>query len=140
MTKLLNVPISTVTLVDAQRQWFKSSIGVETQETSRDVAFCAYTILSSEPFIVEDASQDARFSQNPLVAAPDGIRFYVGIPLHSLQGLALGSLCALDTKPRVVSADELATLQDLAAIATEEVHLRERVVLEKKMPRHISNN
>lgn len=132
VTKLLNVPISTVTLVDAQRQWFKSSIGVETQETSRDVAFCAYTILSSEPFIVEDASQDARFSQNPLVAAPDGIRFYVGIPLHSLQGLALGSLCALDTKPRVVSADELATLQDLAAIATEEVHLRERVVLEKK--------
>lgn len=132
VTKLLSVPISTVTLVDAKRQWFKSSIGVEPQETSRDVAFCAYTIMCPEPFIVEDASQDPRFAQNPLVTGPEGIRFYVGIPLRSMQGLALGSLCALDTKPRVVSEDELAALQDLAAIATEEVHLRERLVLEKK--------
>ena len=132
VTKLLSVPISTVTLVDAKRQWFKSSIGVEPQETSRDVAFCAYTIMCPEPFIVEDASQDPRFAQSPLVTGPEGIRFYVGIPLRSMQGLALGSLCALDTKPRVVSEDELAALQDLAAIATEEVHLRERLVLEKK--------
>ena len=132
VTKLLNVPMATVTLVDAQRQWFKSSIGIGAQETSRDVSFCTYTIMSSEPFVVEDASQDARFAQSSLVTSSQGIRFYLGIPLRSLQGFALGALCAFDTKPRVVSADELATLQDLAAIATEEVHLRERLVLEKK--------
>lgn len=132
VTRLLNVPISTVTLMDASRQWFKSRVGVEFRETHRDIAFCAYTVATSEPLIVEDACQDPRFACNPLVTGPSGIRFYVGIPLRSLQGLVLGSLCAIDTKPRAISKDELAALQDLAAIVTDEIHLRERLVLEKK--------
>lgn len=132
VTKLLSVPISTVTLVDANRQWLKSKIGVEHRETPRDVAFCAYTIMASDPLIVEDACQDPRFAHNPLVTVPGGIRFYVGIPLRSLQGLALGSLCAIDTKPRSISEDELAALNDLAAIVTDELRLRERLIAEKK--------
>ncbi|NYT72116.1 diguanylate cyclase [Halomonas sp. QX-2] len=132
VTRLLNVPISTLTLMDANRQWFKSRVGVELHETPRDIAFCAYTVATSEPLIIEDACQDPRFAHNPLVTGPSGIRFYAGIPIHSLQGLALGSLCALDTKPRTISEDELAALQDLAAIITDEIHLRERLVLEKK--------
>jgi PAS domain S-box-containing protein len=132
VTKLLNVPISTVTLVDAKRQWIKSRVGVETRETPRDVAFCAYTIQGTEPLIVNDARQDPRFAENPFVTAVDGIRFYTGIPLSTTKGLTLGSLCAIDTKPRTVSDDELAALQDLAAIITDEIHLRERLISEKK--------
>ncbi|MGP9766552.1 diguanylate cyclase domain-containing protein [Halomonas sp. AOP13-D3-9] len=132
VTQLLNVSISTFTLMDANRQWFKSRVGVEFRETPRDLAFCAYTVATSEPLIVEDACQDPRFADNPLVTGSSSIRFYVGIPLRSLQGLALGSLCALDTKPRTISEDELAALQDLAAIITDEIHLRERLVMEKK--------
>ncbi|MBT2774623.1 diguanylate cyclase [Halomonas sp. ISL-60] len=132
VTKLLNVPISTVTLIDAKRQWLKSRVGVDTRETSRDVAFCAYTIMGTEPLIINDASQDPRFAHNPFVTAVDGIRFYAGIPLSTTKGLMLGSLCAIDTKPRAISESELAALQDLAAIVTDEIHLRERLVLEKK--------
>ncbi|MDQ7728600.1 diguanylate cyclase domain-containing protein [Halomonas sp. SpR8] len=132
VVQLLHVPISTVTLIDAKRQWLKSRVGIETRETSRDVAFCAYTIMAAEPFIVEDASEDARFAQNPLVTSPSGIRFYAGIPLSSIKGLPLGSLCAIDTKPRAISEDELAALKDLAAIVTDELHLRERLTIEKK--------
>lgn len=132
VAKLLSVPISTVTLIDAERQWIKSRVGVETRETSRDVAFCAYTIMATEPLIVEDARQDPRFAHNPFVTAADGIRFYAGIPLSTTKGLTLGSLCAIDTKPRSISDQELTALQDLAAIVTDEIHLRERLLLEKK--------
>ncbi|WP_040480783.1 diguanylate cyclase domain-containing protein [Vreelandella boliviensis] len=132
VTKLLSVPISTVTLIDAKRQWIKSRVGVETRETSRDVAFCAYTIMATEPMVVNDARQDPRFAHNPFVTAADGIRFYAGIPLCTSKGLSLGSLCAIDTKPRAISENQLAALKDLAAIVTDEIHLRERLVLEKK--------
>ncbi|CEP35181.1 MULTISPECIES: sensor domain-containing diguanylate cyclase [unclassified Halomonas] len=132
VTKLLHVPISTVTLIDAKRQWIKSRVGVEARETPRDVAFCAYTIQGTEPLIINDARQDPRFADNPFVKAVDGIRFYAGIPLSTTKGLTLGSLCAIDTKPRAISDQELTALQDLAAIVTDEIHLRERLVLEKK--------
>lgn len=134
VTQLLNVPISTITLIDAKRQWFKSRRGVETRETGRDVAFCAYTVMASEPLIVEDARQDPRFANNPLVIDPkgEGVRFYAGIPLCTSTGLALGSLCAIDRKPRVLRDQELAALKDLAAIVTDEIRLRERLVRESK--------
>lgn len=132
VTQFLQVPISTVTLIDAKRQWIKSRVGIETRETSRDVAFCAYTVTASEPLIVEDARQDARFADNPHVTVHGGIRFYAGIPLFTSKGLALGSLCAIDTKPRELSEHELAVLQDLAAIVTDEIRLRERLVRERK--------
>ncbi|WP_089705913.1 diguanylate cyclase domain-containing protein [Vreelandella arcis] len=132
VTQLLNVPMSTVTLIDAKRQWIKSRVGTDTRETSRDVAFCAYTIADTAPLIVEDARHDPRFASNPLVTAEEGIRFYAGIPLRTSQGLALGSLCAIDTQPRSISAAELAALEDLASILTDEIHLRERFLFEKK--------
>ena len=132
VTQLLNVPISTITLIDAERQWIKSRVGVETRETSRDVAFCAYTVTASEPLIVEDARQDPRFAQNPHVMATKGIRFYAGIPLCTSKGLALGSLCAIDTQPRAISEIELAALKDLAEIVTDEIRLRERLIQERK--------
>lgn len=132
VTQLLNVPISTITLIDAERQWIKSRVGVETRETGRDVAFCAYTVMAPEPLIVEDARQDPRFANNPYVIDPEGIRFYAGIPLCTSTGLALGSLCAIDRKPRVLQDQELAALQDLAAIVTDEIRLRERLARERK--------
>lgn len=132
VTKLLNVPIATVSLIDADRQWFKSSVGVETRETSRDVAFCAHTIMQAAPLIVEDATADERFANNPFVTVQEGIRFYAGFPLLSSQGLPLGALCAIDTKPRTLREDEFAVMLDLAAIVTDEIHLRERLLFEKK--------
>ncbi|TVP46196.1 MAG: diguanylate cyclase [Halomonas sp.] len=132
VTKLLNVPISTVSLIDADRQWFKSMVGIDTRETTREVAFCTHTIIQSVPLIIEDASADPRFANNPLVTVQNGIRFYAGIPLLSSQGVALGALCAIDTKPRALSRDELMALQDLAAILNDELHLRERLIDEKK--------
>ncbi|SNY96926.1 diguanylate cyclase domain-containing protein [Halomonas sp. hl-4] len=131
VTQLLNVPTSTVTLIDAKRQWIKSRVGTELSETSRDVAFCAYTIAETAPLVVEDAREDPRFADNPLVTQADGVRFYAGIPLRTSKGLALGSLCAVDTRPRRLSEAQLDALKDLGAIVTDEIHLRERFLFEK---------
>lgn len=132
VTQLLDVPTSTVTLVDAKRQWFKSRIGIETSETSRDIAFCAYTIAETSTLIVEDAREDPRFADNPLVTQEGGVRFYAGIPLRTTKGLALGSLCAVDTRPRRLSEAQLDALKDLGSIVTDEIHLRERFLFEKQ--------
>ncbi|OAZ91516.1 diguanylate cyclase domain-containing protein [Halomonas sp. G11] len=132
VTQLLNVPTSTVTLIDAKRQWIKSRVGTELLETSRSVAFCAHTIAESAPLIVEDTRKDPRFADNPLVTVPGGVRFYAGIPLRTSKGLALGSLCAVDTRPRRLSAAELNALKDLGSIVTDEIHLRERFLFEKQ--------
>lgn len=130
--RLLNVPGVTITLIDAKRQWFKSRVGLDGLETPRDIAFCAYPVAESAPLVVEDACLDSRFAQNPLVAKPDGVRFYAGIPLKTTKGLVLGTLCTIDTKPRKLSKSDFSTLQDLADIVTEEIQLRERLNREKK--------
>ncbi|ATH76216.1 sensor domain-containing diguanylate cyclase [Vreelandella venusta] len=132
VTVLLGVPQSTVTLVDTDRQWFKSQVGLELSETPRDVAFCAYTVLAEAPLVVNDALQDPRFASNPYVIKPDGIRFYAGIPLKTTQGLVLGSLCAMDSRPRELSPQEFTALQDLADVVSGEIHLRERLIQEEK--------
>ena len=133
VTVLLGVPQSTITLIDSDRQWFKSQVGINISETPRDVAFCAYTVLEDEPLVIEDAQQDARFATNPYVMTPGGIRFYAGIPLRSSQGLVLGSLCAMDSQPRSLSDQEKAAMQDLADIVIGEIHLRERLINEQKI-------
>lgn len=130
--RLLDIPVATITLVDAERQWFKSRVGVDMLETPRDMAFCAYPAASAAPLIVEDASHDSRFAQNPLVNKPGGIRFYAGLPLKTTQGLVLGTLCTIDSKPRKLSTEDFATLQDLADIVTDEIQLRERLIREQK--------
>lgn len=131
-TRLLNVPIATVTLIDADRQWIKSRVGTDTRETTRKVAFCSHTIAEGAPLVVEDARQDPRFSANPFVDCENGIRFYAGIPIFSSEGYALGSLCVVDTQPRHLHEDELAALKDLTDILNDEIRLREHLTREQQ--------
>ncbi|MET4279355.1 MULTISPECIES: GAF domain-containing protein [unclassified Bradyrhizobium] len=114
---LLNVPISAVSILDQHRQWFKAIEGLDLKETPREIAFCAHTICSGEPFIVHDATKDDRFRGNALVIRSPKIRFYAGIPLQLADGLRLGSLCVIDTKPRTMTKAELARLQHLSEMA-----------------------
>ncbi len=125
---LLDVPIAAVSLVDDKRQWFKSKTGVEVIETPREVAFCAHAILRDKPFVVPDAAADERFADNPLVTGPLGIRAYAGVPLLTAEGHAIGTLCAIDHKPRQFTAKQIQLLQDLATIANREIRVREQAI------------
>ena len=111
---LCNVPIAVISLVDKSRQWFKSKLGLNERETPRDVAFCAHAILQSEPLIVRDALKDSRFADSALVTRAPYIRFYAGFPLASPEGFALGTLCAIDRKPRQLSAEQKQAMQSLS--------------------------
>jgi diguanylate cyclase (GGDEF)-like protein len=115
--EFLEVPISAISLVDERRQWFKAVEGLDCKETAREIAFCAHTICSPEPLIVHDATRDDRFRENVLVRESPKIRFYAGVPLQLADGFRLGSLCVMDTKPRVITQEELARLQHLSEIA-----------------------
>lgn len=106
VSKLLNVPIALVSFVDQDRQWFKSCIGIDESETPRNVSFCAHAVASKEHLHVKDATKDERFRNNPVVTGKLNIRFYYGIPLIAKNGYALGTLCAIDTKPRDDLTDE----------------------------------
>lgn len=122
--QVTDCPIALVTLLTAQRQWFKSGVGLEIAETPRGWAFCNHAILQDEPFIVSDAGQDPRFAANPLVVGEPYIRFYGGMPLRDAGGYALGALCVMDREPRRLRERELTALQELAAIATDELRRR----------------
>ncbi len=118
---LFDVPVALVSLVDEERQWFKSVQGLETRETSRDVAFCAHAILSPDPLVVEDAHADPRFSDNPLVVGVPGVRFYAGQPLLDPDGQPLGTLCVIDREPRAFRAEHRELLALLARLAQAEL-------------------
>ena len=122
--KMFGTPIALVTLVDTDRQWFASNIGLGVAETSRDVSFCGHAILGDGAFVVEDAAADARFTDNPLVTDDPGIRFYAGVPIHSPDGSALGTLCVIDREPRKIAADDLSLLSDLAGLVEDVVAVR----------------
>jgi GAF domain-containing protein len=124
-TRLFKVPISLVTLVDEDRQWFKSCFGTDIRETSRDVSFCGHTILRPAPFIIVDASLDLRFADNPMVTGPPHVRFYAGIPIHSTSGHTVGSFCVIDTEPREPTDEDLDGLVDLAGWAETEIQVVE---------------
>jgi hypothetical protein len=109
-----DAPIAMISLVDEARQWFKSRIGFSEQQTPRDMAFCAYTIMRSEPLIVDDACADARFEKSKLVTEEPRIRFYAGFPLISHAGFGLGALCAVDRKPRHISPQQQVAMQGLS--------------------------
>jgi len=122
--RLFKVPIAAIDLLDAERQWFKSCHGLPFSETPRDVAFCAHAILNDQVLVVPDATQDARFANNPLVRGEAGIRFYAGAPLRTPEGFKVGVLAIMDRVPRELSEDEISTLADLAALAVDEMELR----------------
>ncbi len=124
---MLEMPIALVSLVDENRQWFKSACGLDAKQTSRDISFCGHAILNGDVFIVPDAQADARFSDNPLVTGEPFIRFYAGRPLKNATGSAVGTLCVIDRKPRILTPTQLALLEDLACIAEHELnsHLRD---------------
>ena len=122
--RLCKAPIALISLVDEQRQWFKSTFGLEVKETHRDWAFCAHAILGTEPLIIHDAAADPRTCDNALVTGPPYIRFYAGIPLRTSDGHALGTLCVIDVVPRDLSAEQLDDLKSLANQATGQIEFR----------------
>jgi diguanylate cyclase (GGDEF)-like protein len=119
----LRVPIATVTLIDADVQWFKAREGVLKSEDSRGVSFCAHAILQPEPLVVPDARVDPRFAANPLVTGEPFIRFYAGHPLQAPDGSHVGTLCVIDHEPRTLAAGDLEMLRDLAAVAESELRV-----------------
>jgi len=118
---LFDVPMAVISLVDENRQWFKSCAGSNAKETSRDAAFCAHVVYNREPMIVPDAFQDVRFADNPLVINEPRIRFYAGYPLMLDDGSCIGTLCLLDTRPRILEGSDLERLHDLADMVLREI-------------------
>ena len=133
--RLFDVPIASITLVDANRQWFKSCQGLSVRETSRDIAFCAHAILSDEALVIPDARLDPRFSDNPLVTSDPYIRFYAGQALKGPEGYNIGTLCIGDHSPRQMSKADLQALKDLAVWAENElntVQLNESLAIQQE--------
>lgn len=126
--KLLKVPVALISLVDRDRQWFKSRVGLPVQETPREHAFCAHALETDALLVVGDARQDERFADNPLVTGDPNIRFYAGAPLRTADGLALGTICVIDDQPRAaLTPEEEEALRDLSAMTMAHIEARRAV-------------
>lgn len=123
--RLLGVPIALVSLIDRDRQWFKSRTGLDACETPREISFCGHAILGDEPLVVPDAAQDARFVDNPLVTGDMQLRFYAGVQLYSVDRKKIGTLCVIDSKPRQLGPGDLDALRDLARMVEQLVYHRQ---------------
>jgi signal transduction histidine kinase len=121
-------PMSLVSLLDADRQWFKARVGTDLTGTDRDISFCSHAILGRDLLVVPDATKDARFADNPLVVQDGGIRFYAGAPLVTTDGYALGTLCVIDREPRRLEIEQLQALRALARQVTSQMELRRHAI------------
>src|ERR1700761_1497393 len=121
-----STPKGAISFVEDERQWFNATHNLEVKQTHRREAFCAHALHSDEVLVVEDATKDPRFSDNPLVTCEDGIRFYAGAPLKSREGFNLGTLCVVDHIPSHLEARDIGLLKDMVAIVVDELELRRR--------------
>lgn len=129
---ICGTPSAFITLIDANRQWFKARVGLEVQETPRDVSFCAHAITRPGHLIIEDATQDPRFADNPFVLNDPFIRFYAGVPLLSPEGFAIGTLCVMDKTPRRLDDKQIEALDMLANQVISQLELRREIRFVKR--------
>jgi len=129
---ICGTPIALISLVDENRQWFKSKIGLPVSETPRDIAFCNLAIQQPNLFIVPDTMEDARFRDNPLVRNDPKIRFYAGAPLINSDGYALGTICIIDSQPRVMDRKQEGALTALSRLVLGQMEFRRNLILLKQ--------
>jgi signal transduction histidine kinase/ActR/RegA family two-component response regulator len=134
------VPISQITLVDSDRQWFKAQVGGTVSETPRAYSFCAHAIRGRSPMVVPDATHDPRFAGNPLVVGEPHIRFYAGVPLVTSDDHALGTLCVIDRRPRELEPLQLLALKGLARLVMSELELRRSLQEQEELRRELTRS
>jgi GAF domain-containing protein len=128
---ICKTPIALISLIDEDRQWFKSKVGISVSQTPREVAFCSIAIQQSDVLVVPDTLQDERFRNHPLVVAEPRIRFYAGAPLITEEGYALGTLCVVDQKPREFGPDQKEALRALSRLVLSQMEFRRNLMLLK---------
>ncbi|WP_152739472.1 MULTISPECIES: PAS domain S-box protein [Pseudomonas] len=136
LSATLGMPIALISLIDSDRQWFKSRVGLDIRQTPRDISFCTIAIEQEHTMVVQDALNDPRFSSNPLVTSAPHIRFYAGAPIRSIEGYALGTLCAIDIKARVFTDEAQQILEDFAGLVSREFQMREAALLSRSHITH----
>ena len=136
--RLLHVPISLVSIVEQDEQWFRSVQGLEVAYTPRDISFCGHVVALNQPICIPDAWDDPDFADNPLVTGPPDIRSYLGWPLELAPGVAVGTLCVIDTMPRTFGLEDFEAMKDLASLAQAELKVSVMSTLQNRLLMQLS--